>query len=472
MLQELVLKELREHLLAFRVQVGVALMLLLVATSTFVLVSRHERERVEMAEAQRAEDDFVRDYAHMNRILGVLRVRRPPSTFMLVRGLSADAGVETLQTDPMRELFAPLDLGVIAGVLLSLLGILLGFDAVNGEKERGTLRQILANPVRRGDVLLAKWLAGTLVLAATVAVGLLAAALLVAFRAPGVFTPADGLSLAAAGAIAVLYAAVFFTIGLLASTVARVSSVSVLLALFAWVVFVLVVPNTSPYVAAQVVRLPAVAALERDILYTVSEERDEIGRVESAAVTARYADVTAALAGASGEERARRLAGDTRLEARYEAMRDESEAVWKDVNKRQHAKASRMTESWQGKLRSQLGLSRALASASPLGSLTFALTELADTGFGSSERFARQVDAYDQTLHEYLERRYHEAQATRPTHSTNDFLDVKDRPRFRYRPPGFAERLSAAAPHAELLGVWCGLFLLAAFVSFQRFDVR
>ena len=182
--------------------------------------------------------------------------------------------------------------------------------------------------------------------------------------------------------------------------------------------------------------------------------------------------MTAALAGASGEERARRLAGDTRLEARYEAMRDESEAVWKDVNKRQHAKTSRMTESWQGKLRSQLGLSRALASASPLGSLTFALTELADTGFGSSERFARQVDAYDQTLHEYLERRYHEAQATRPTHSTNDFLDVKDRPRFRYRPPGFAERLAAAAPHAELLGAWCALFLLAALVSFQRFDVR
>jgi hypothetical protein len=39
MLCELLLKELREHLLAFRLQVGVALALVFVAISAFVLVS-------------------------------------------------------------------------------------------------------------------------------------------------------------------------------------------------------------------------------------------------------------------------------------------------------------------------------------------------------------------------------------------------------------------------------------------------
>jgi hypothetical protein len=472
MLGELLFKELREHLLAFRLQLGVALTLVLVATSALVLVSGYKRERAEGIQAGRAEDDFARQYAHLNRIAGVLQTRRPPARLMLIRGLPADAGIETLETDPMRELFAPMDLTFIVGVLLSLLGIILGFDAVNGEKERGTLRQILANPVRRADVILAKWLAGLLVICATFATALLLAAVIVNILAAGVFTPDEWMSYAAVAGVSFLYCAVFFTIGLAASTLARLSRVSVLTALFVWVVFVLIVPNISPYVAAQIVRLPAVAALERDVQYTTSEERDELGRIQSRAVMARYGDVTAAVGSASGEALKQRLAADPRLRTRYESMRSEAEAVWKDVNRRQNAKAGRLIEAWQGRLRRQMELSRILASASPLSSLTFALTELADCGFGGAERFSRQAKAYGQTLSEYLDRRYREEQARNPTHSFNDYLDVNDRPRFRYQAPTFGERLAAALPHTGLLAGWSALFLLASVMGFQRFDVR
>jgi len=472
MLRELLLKELREHLLAFRLQAGVALALVLLAISAFVLVSGFERDRAELVEAQRAEDDFVRQYAHLNRIGGILQSRRPPARLMLVKGLPADSGVETLETDPIRELFSPMDLTFIVGFMLSLLGIVLGFDAVNGEKERGTLRQVLANPVRRGDVILAKWLAGMLIMGATFAVGLLLAGAIVNIRATGVFAADEWLSYAAIGGVSILYGAVFFTIGLAASTLAKRSSVSILAALFVWVVFVLVVPNTSPYVAAQLVRLPAVAALERDVQYTTSEERDELGRLESRTMMARYADVTAAIGEATGEELTRLLAADPALRSRYEAMRDAGEAVWSDVNKRQHAKAARLVEGWQGRLHRQVELSKSFASASPLTSLTFALTELADSGFGSSERFSRQAAAYRQTLGEYLNRRYREAQAANPTHSSNDFLDIADRPRFRYQPPAFRERMASALPHAGLLAAWTALFLVVSVVGFQRFDVR
>ncbi len=451
---------------------GFVLALALVCTSAFVLATAYERQRAELTQASRAEDDFLRQYSHSNRLEGVLQTRRPPAPLMLVRGVSGDISMETLQTDPMRELFAPMDFTFVVGAVLSLLGIVLGFDAVSGEKERGTLRQILSNRLKRSDVILAKWMSGCAVLAVTLAMAGTAAGLVVALRAGGAWSASEWASYAVILLVAILYCSAFFTVGLAASALSRSSAVSVLVALLAWVSFVLIIPNISPYLAAQFVRLPAVAALERDVQYITSEERDEIGRVESLRLSARYQDVHAGLGDVAGDALKQRLAADPALRARYESMRSESEALWARVNQEQRAKASRLLEDSRTRSDRQLKLSGRLASFSPLSSLTFAVTELADTGFAGVERFDHQATEYGRTLHEFVQQRYQEEQRRNPTFSHNDFLDVSARPRFTYQPPLIAERVSAAAPHIWLLIAWNAVFLLCGLVAFSRYDVR
>ena len=49
-----------------------------------------------------------------------------------------------------------------------LIGLLLGFDAVNGERNGGTLDRLLAQPIYRDDVINGKFLAGVVVIAVTV----------------------------------------------------------------------------------------------------------------------------------------------------------------------------------------------------------------------------------------------------------------------------------------------------------------
>lgn len=52
--------------------------------------------------------------------------------------------------------YGPLDLVFVVGVIMSFLAIVLTYGAVAGEKEQGTLRQMLANSVPRATVILAK----------------------------------------------------------------------------------------------------------------------------------------------------------------------------------------------------------------------------------------------------------------------------------------------------------------------------
>lgn len=66
----------------------------------------------------------------------------------------------------------------LAAFLVPLVALVLGHDAIVGERERNTLGLLLAMPVRRYEVLLAKYLGRLLALSVAVVGGLLASALL------------------------------------------------------------------------------------------------------------------------------------------------------------------------------------------------------------------------------------------------------------------------------------------------------
>jgi len=444
---ELILKELHDDLLSLRFQVGFLLALVLVSVSAFVLSTNYQRERSEYFQRLHQEDDFLRKYAHLNRLGPVLRARRPPSPIVLVRGLPNEAGIETLDSHPMLELFPPMDLTSIVAIILSLFGIVLGFDAINGEKERGTLRLILSHRLRRFDVAIAKWASGMIVL-------------VIAF-----------VSFAATCIVSLLYSGIFFSLALTLSALFQRSSISVLASLLAWVCFVLIVPNISPYIAAQIVRVPSRAALERDLQYITSEERDELGRALAGKVREKY-KTSFGFGEIASEELKRRVATDPAFARLFEQFRKEIEAAWEEANRLQGEKARRMQEAYDSLTKRQFLLSKRLSYASPLPPLIYASTELSLTGFGSREQFGIQAREYSRTLRDYAWARFHEEQRKTPAFSWNDFLDVSTRPRFTYIPSPFAERLAAALPFAGMLAGWNLLFLTVAVVASLRFDVR
>jgi hypothetical protein len=471
MFLRLVLKELHDHLLSLRFQAGFLLALVLVAASAFVLSSNYQRQSAAYFERLHEEDEFLRKYAHLNRLGMALRTSRPPAPMVLVRGIPDEAGLETLDGDPMQELFPPMDLPVIAGVIFSLLGIVLGFDAINGERESGTLRLVLANSLLRFDVLAAKWLGGVVLLVLAFVAAALAGAAIVLARSGAHWSADDWLAFAAVCLISLLYCGAFFSLALMFSALARRSSVSVLASVFAWVLLVLVIPNASPYVAAQFVRIPSVAALERDLRFISSEERDQVGRELQRKALERYRGVVD-FGDAASEETKRRIAADPAFRRLYEQMRKEVQAAWDEANRIQNEKAARLQENYRTLGERQLDLSVRISYASPLPPLIYASTELSLTGFGSRQHLQRQAGVYWSGLFRYAWSRLREEQRTNPAFGVNDFLDVSTRPRFVYQPLPLAARWEAVHKLFGMLAAWNVVLLLGAAVGFLRFDVR
>ena len=151
--------------------------------------------------------------------------------------------------NPLLIRYDELTWAFVAAFLVSFIALLFTFDAVSGEKETKTLSLALSNPVSRGTLLFAKYVSAVLSVLAIVAAGaLLSMLILAAVGAASLDAGLLGEALAFLASVGLL-AAVMAAVGLLCSVLARNSNVSLLLALCAWLLFAVVIPNSSGFLA-------------------------------------------------------------------------------------------------------------------------------------------------------------------------------------------------------------------------------
>ena len=133
-------------------------------------------------------------------------------------------------------------LASFVGFLAPLLGLGMSFDAISSERNRRTLLRLLAQPIYRDDVILAKWLAAlTVVGVFFFALGVLVVGLAIFFFG----VPPEGeelLRFFTYLAATVVYVAVWISFGVLLSLLFRQPSTSILIGLAAWLYFVLFHP--------------------------------------------------------------------------------------------------------------------------------------------------------------------------------------------------------------------------------------
>ena len=119
----------------------------------------------------------------------------------------------------------------LATFLVPLVALVLGHDAIVGERERHTLGLLLSLPVGRGEVLLAKFVGRGLALALAIGLGLGAAALMV--------DPAQGRALMGLLPSTLLLGGAFLSIGVLISSISRRHATAASLAVAVWFLLVL-----------------------------------------------------------------------------------------------------------------------------------------------------------------------------------------------------------------------------------------
>ncbi|MBE3581649.1 MAG: ABC transporter permease [Thermoanaerobacteraceae bacterium] len=130
-----------------------------------------------------------------------------------------------------------------------LLGLAMGFDAINGEYHKRTLSRLLAQPIYRDDVINGKFLAGIAVLTLMVAVlGLLVAGLgLALFGVPP--RGEELLRMVAYLLVTVIYIAFWLSLSLLFSLVFRQTATSALAGIAVWLFFAIFAPMLAGIIA-------------------------------------------------------------------------------------------------------------------------------------------------------------------------------------------------------------------------------
>ena len=254
------------HLLrgTFRFQASAFLLVFMMALAAVTSAARYRGEILEQAEAVNAYGRRLAG-ATIDQVVEILHLAvRPSWRLSLVvdggQAVTPDAygqALSALVAPELRRIHSgnyrlpgpePLDWMFVIRVVLSLSAFLLGYDAVCGERQAGTLKLLLSYPVRRWNVLAGKLLAIWSCLAAPFLAGAVLSLLIAGLG--GVPFNAQDLIKAGLVALVSLWAAAFFTLAaLLVSSLARDSSTSLSILAWLWVTAVIVVPAVSGLLA-------------------------------------------------------------------------------------------------------------------------------------------------------------------------------------------------------------------------------
>lgn len=152
----------------------------------------------------------------------------------------------TLTSDFMKTL-VQVDFVTVVAVVLSFLAVALGFDGISGERESGTLRQLLAQPVSRAQVVVGKLLGGCLALWLPLAVACTLATLIAAGNPDVTLSRDDWIRLALLFPLSCLFLAQVYALSLMVSCWVERSATSLILCLFGWLVGGVVFLNMAPF---------------------------------------------------------------------------------------------------------------------------------------------------------------------------------------------------------------------------------
>lgn len=505
MIRTIARKELLSHLLTFRFLMGFMLCFVLVVVNVRVLVQGYEgRLRSYWTAVKEYRDEIrkIERYSELGQTIRPKAYKKPKLLSVFSEGMEVRLGnsvrlshgevpavAEELGADnPYLAAFQSIDLSRVFQVVLSLLALLFAYDAVSGEKEDGTLRLTLANPVPRYAVLLAKYLSGMLCLLLPLAVGLLAGLLVMGLSGYVAFTSEDWMRTALLVLVSVLYVSAFFTLGLFLSCRTDRTATTLMFCIFLWVFLVPVYPSAAVFAVDQLSPMKSHEPLEeqynelwrqfnREVEDFLKAQGVKPGRGHIPLQWAMWSQLDCSGRGIRSGSRGRR-SGETISVSGIKPGQDKTLAfIGKFCDFKENLRIQYAERCWQvfkdylqrNPIR-QAKLARAVSRISPAAAYYEVLSVLAGTDLGAHERFLKQAREYRQSLIRYLR----EQQAfSSPQWFTVEQgeADLTGMPHFKERPETVGESLRRAMPDILILLILNVVFFMAAFVSFLRYDV-
>ncbi len=356
------------------------------------------------------------------------------------------------ESNPVFSVFGALDLTFIVKIVLSLFAILFTYDAIVGEKERGTLKLALSNRVPRDRLILGKVIGGYFSLLIPLIIPLILSLLLLLVTPNISLSGQDWGRLLLMFLVFFLYLSVFFTLGLFVSTRTSKSSTSFLILLFIWVTFVTVIPKVSVLAASRLKPIPSV--------HEITAKKDAFLQQIQGGAQKVVQDWVKANQPKQGEdpkpfqEKFRKWVSDYQQELTTKI--DENNAA--------------LERDYQGRKRAQQRLAVNLSRISPASALTFSTMSLARTGLDEYDRFLASIRAYKPVFTKWANDRMMKSINFQTGEAGKVVLT--DMPQHSFDPEPLAKSAARTLPDIGLMAVLIVVFFAGAYVSFLKYDVR
>lgn len=474
MLKVIIDKEIRDIIgsLKFVISFSVCAVLILIsfyvgATNYKINLEKYEAAKVENTRQMEGLTNWYSIQQH--------RVFLPPNPLgTLVSGVSNDIG-RTIEVnhrgelipqdskfneEPIYAVFRFMDLNFIFGVVISLFAILLGYDAICGEKEHGTLRLSFANSIPRATYIVGKLIGSFLTLTCSLILAILTGCLLLPLM--GITLSGDDwVRLLLIIGTGLLYFGVFLTLSVFISSLCQKSSSAFLMLLVIWVLSVLIVPRASVLLAGRAVDVPSV---------------DELAAQKSSFAKQTWNEFNASL---NGYDTGPLDDMETVMGAFHKFMDSLSTERDDIIN----AYVDRLNETRRNKMMEQEKLAFAISRISPSAALSLSLANLAGTSSIMKDRFIQSAVDYRQTYNKFINEKAGMVVAGGRMVIVKIGDDAEDEeeaepinpaelPEYVYDPIPLNETISAAVVDIGILSLFNIIFFVGAFVSFLKYDVR
>lgn len=469
MFRLLIAKELRETILTakFAATFGVCTILILVS---FYVGARNYQVSQEEYEAAVAENlTQMEGLTEWSRISH--RISLPPQPLAaLVSGISNDIGrTADMRTrgelrfensryneDPIFAVFRFLDLEFLFTTVLSLFAVLFAFDAINGEKERGTLRLSFAAPVAKDTYILSKLLGSFVALTVPLLIPILIGSLLL----PILGVPLDADSWLRLGLIILagyLYLGVFLCLSIFISTLTQRSASSFLLILVFWIVTVMVIPRTAVLVAGRAVDVPSVDMVN----FEKNRFRAQLLQEDSRAMRAWQQENPMS----EGD-------GMQWVQEFMDFMNEQSDVR----DEKMEEFSGRLNEERRNRESVRQSYALGIARISPTSVFSILASRLAATSLGLKERFQNAAYDYQSEYAQFQEQKGGDTgmmfRIRSPEDEEPEPIDLQELPVFEFRQPPAADLAGRSLVDLGLLLGFNILFFAGSFVAFLRYDVR
>jgi ABC-type transport system involved in multi-copper enzyme maturation permease subunit len=469
MLKDIIRKEIVETITSPKFIFTFLLCAVLILLSVYTGITSYKAEQKEFNAAVALNKKNLESQPSYQALAGLgTKINRPPQVLSAISsGIDEAVGrVATVNiaydpnlvdskyaSNPVFSVFGALDLTFIVKIILSLFAILFTYDAIVGEKERGTLKLTLSNKVPRDRLILGKVVGGYISLLIPLIIPLILSLLILMVYPDIHLTGGDWGRLLLMFLVFFLYLSVFFTLGLFVSARTNKSSTSFLILLFIWVVFVTIIPKVSVLAASQIKPIPSV--------HEITSKKDAFLQQIQGGAQGKVLEWVKENSPKQGEDQ----------KAFQEKFKKFLEDYQQDLTSQIDANNAALERDYQVKKRAQQNLAINLSRISPASALTFSTMSLARTGLDEHQRFLDSIRTYKPIFTKWANTKMMSS-INFETGGTTGKVVLDDMPLHSFAGESLSKSLARTVPDIVLMAVLIIVFFVGAYISFLKYDVR